>query len=136
MDQALAEYHKLRGGILTTEKTDRPWDWGPDDLKAWGKQELRRRAEDVNRRTLLPAVGSSLLVLALTAVVLVICYHSLASHAGRQGPVPSGKSGSLPPPVPASVPGASQAPADSPPAPAPGSDVSSSPPGPSAGQGN
>ena len=77
-DQVVTEYQRERASVLVGDRTDKPWAWDQDELDRWRKRELRRRAEDVNRQLIVPAIASSLLVLAVAAVAITVTYNFLA----------------------------------------------------------
>ncbi len=113
VDQAIADYQRGRAAVLNREKTDQAWAWTADDLEAWKRREARRRYEEINRRSLVPAITTCLLVVTLTLAAIVVYYQFMAAQPGT---LPPGQGGSqpagLPPPAPA-------APATPPPAPPP-----------------
>ncbi|GEM_PF-6486388 len=119
VDQALGDYQRQRAAILVVDKPDRPWDWNGDDLKLWGKRELQRRLEEVNRQVLLPALGTSLGTMTLTIVACVVYYQFMAAQSitsnGTVPPATNGANSNLPgflPPV--AVPAAQAQPPDDP----------------------
>lgn len=112
-DRAITAYQNDRAAILAHDRTDKPWAWGPDDLDQWRKLETARRGEDVNRRLIVPALTSSLVVLAIAAVSITICYNSLTPdqipsstsfEAGGETPlpIPFGMPSGSPPTLPES----------------------------------
>ena len=80
VDRALSEYQQSRGDILPHDRPADAWDWDGDDLDAWKSRELQRRIEQVNRQTILPAISSSLLMVALTVVALTIYYNFMSNQ--------------------------------------------------------
>ncbi len=77
-DQVIANYQVDRAAVLTHDRTEKPWAWDKDDMAQWRKRELVRRSEDVNRKLIVPALGSCLVVLAVAAVAITVYYNHLA----------------------------------------------------------
>lgn len=112
-DRAITAYQNDRAAILAHGRIEKPWAWGPDDLDRWRKLEFARRGEEVNRRLIVPALTSSLGVLAVAAVSITICYNSLTPdqipsstsfEAGGETPlpIPFGMPSGSPPTLPES----------------------------------
>ena len=106
VDTALTDYQKVASSILTPDRATEPWNWNADDLERWKKTELHRRNEEVNRKLLLPAIGSSLLIVALTIVAVTVYYNFMSSRqafTSSQSPATvTTASGTLPAPSRAS----------------------------------
>ncbi len=102
VDTALGDYQKVVGAILTPDRATEPWNWNADDVERWKRTELHRRSEEVNRRLLLPAIGSSLLIVALTIVAATVYYNFMSSRqalTSSQAPATAAAvSGALPTP--------------------------------------
>lgn len=79
-DQVVAEYQRERASILAAARTDKSWAWDKDDLESWRKREVLRRSEEVNRKLVVPAIASCLVVLAVAAVTITVSYNYLAPH--------------------------------------------------------
>lgn len=106
VDQALANYQDRRASLVQTLAA-KSWSWDGDDLKTWEAEQLGRRSDEVNRKLLLPAVGGTLFVIALTLMASAVLYNfSLSRPAGAdavspwQGAYPAGNPPALLPPAP------------------------------------
>lgn len=65
--ECYAVHERERSEAFPGELRD-PSRWSEDDLEIFQKDEKKRRAEAVNRRLLLPAIGGSLVIVACTVV--------------------------------------------------------------------
>jgi predicted PurR-regulated permease PerM len=100
-DQVIANYQLDRAAVLTHDRTEKPWAWDKDDLADWRNRELVRRSEDVNRKLIVPALASCLVVLAVAAVAITVCYNYLAPQDFQSIPTQSSESQTtLPTPLP------------------------------------
>lgn len=88
LDRALEDYHRARAAIITIPgRTAAAWNWDKTDLAAWRAGELSRRGDAVNRRLLVPALTSALLVVALTVTVVSVQYSFFSAEAVENAPV-------------------------------------------------
>lgn len=96
VEQALNELQKSLAAILTPDRPIEPHLWDLNDLEQFRRTELGRRCEEVNRKTLVPALGVALAIVAATVMALAITYSHIASQATVVPPSPSGADAPLP----------------------------------------
>ncbi len=78
--------------------TRNPTRWTEDELEAFQKAEKKRRAEAINRRLLLPAVGGSLVIVACTVVAAGTLYYFESSRLDESVDQPPASLGTQSPP--------------------------------------
>ncbi len=79
IDQALQQFQKTRSALLPGEPTQESTHWSTEQLEAWKSKTLRRGMESINRRLMLPAILSFLVVVSICVVATTVLYQFQSS---------------------------------------------------------
>ncbi|MGE0759548.1 MAG: hypothetical protein AB7O38_21195 [Pirellulaceae bacterium] len=76
--EAIDQWQQSRAELLSTGRTDRPWNWGHDELKSWARERTRGLEESVRRRFCIGFVLATLVLVLVTGTTTGVGYHFFA----------------------------------------------------------
>lgn len=76
--EAIDQWQQSRAEILPAGRTDRPWNWGHDELKSWAREQTCKLEEGVRRRFCIGFVLATLVLVLITGTTTGVGYHFYA----------------------------------------------------------